>query len=450
MTTLTSPKGISSASVIDVPDTWSADWFRRFIRTQLSQVDVRNATQGAGIVINGTPTTAATISLSGTVNELFHQPYALITAPVGTGLDSYRILAAQVGVLALTDAGARGAATINVVPNGIGATQIRQSGGLSVVGNPGATSANVSDITAGAEGEVLHQASGSLVFSTIKLADTVNLGPSLTVSGLSTGQVLQASGSTSAAFAQLNFSNLLGQANLSQLPTLTAQTVLGNITAGSAVPTALSETQLTSMILAFSATLPGAVPASGGGTAAFLRADGNFAVPAYPVAANPATAKVGLAAVNGVAATFMRSDAAPPLDQTIVPTMTGLWTFQQALGAFSATGNPILKVVNTSATAQSPVDFFSNTSTLTGRIRNDSAGNMNYVSLLSGVHDFWVGGDSGVGVLSFGVASGKIQLIGHATTVTAPAAGGAGALPATPKGYATISINGTDQKFAFY
>lgn len=42
--------------------------------------------------------------------------------------------------------------------------------------------------------------------------------------------------------------------------------------------------------------------------------------------ANP-SASVGLAAVNGVAATFMRSDGAPALSQSIVPTWTGLHTF---------------------------------------------------------------------------------------------------------------------------
>jgi hypothetical protein len=41
-----------------------------------------------------------------------------------------------------------------------------------------------------------------------------------------------------------------------------------------------------------------------------------------PAAANP-TASVGLTAVNGVATTFMRSDAAPLLSQAIVPTWTG-------------------------------------------------------------------------------------------------------------------------------
>jgi hypothetical protein len=42
--------------------------------------------------------------------------------------------------------------------------------------------------------------------------------------------------------------------------------------------------------------------------------------------ANP-TAQIGLSAVNGVATTAMRSDAAPALDQSIVPTWTGLHTF---------------------------------------------------------------------------------------------------------------------------
>lgn len=41
---------------------------------------------------------------------------------------------------------------------------------------------------------------------------------------------------------------------------------------------------------------------------------------------NP-TAQVGLAAVNGVANTWMRSDAAPPLDQSIAPTWTGNHNF---------------------------------------------------------------------------------------------------------------------------
>lgn len=52
------------------------------------------------------------------------------------------------------------------------------------------------------------------------------------------------------------------------------------------------------------------------------------------VGANP-TASVGLGAVNGVATTFMRSDAAPALSQAISPTWTNNHIFTQAFGNLS-------------------------------------------------------------------------------------------------------------------
>jgi hypothetical protein len=45
---------------------------------------------------------------------------------------------------------------------------------------------------------------------------------------------------------------------------------------------------------------------------------------------------------------------------------------------------------------------------------------------------------------------GELRLASVATTTTAPAAGGAGALPATPLGYFTIRINGVDRKVPYY
>lgn len=52
--------------------------------------------------------------------------------------------------------------------------------------------------------------------------------------------------------------------------------------------------------------------------------------------ANP-TSSIGLAAVNGSATTAMRSDGAPALSQTIIPTWSGLHTFT---GGIANTGNP--------------------------------------------------------------------------------------------------------------
>ena len=176
----------------------------------------------------------------------------------------------------------------------------------------------------------------------------------------------------------------------------------------------LTNVQVTARIQNFSSTLSGAAPASGGGTANFLRADGTWAIPpgsggsgdvvgpagatdgqvtlfngttgklikaaaltgilkmtsgvasvaaagtdyapAPPAStailkgngsggfstatagtdystvavANVGAQKVGLTAVNGSAATAMRSDAAPPIDVTIAPTWTGIHTHQHA------------------------------------------------------------------------------------------------------------------------
>lgn len=80
----------------------------------------------------------------------------------------------------------------------------------------------------------------------------------------------------------------------------------------------------------FGTAAAGIVPASGGGTTNFLRADGTWAAAGGGTAGNP-TASLGLSAINGVASTYMRSDAAPALDVTIAPTWSGLHTFSQKL-----------------------------------------------------------------------------------------------------------------------
>ncbi len=65
------------------------------------------------------------------------------------------------------------------------------------------------------------------------------------------------------------------------------------------------------------------------GQRSLLVCDGVNIAAAQSVGANTAnpTAVVGLTTVNGVASTLMRSDAAPPLDQSIAPTWTGIHRF---------------------------------------------------------------------------------------------------------------------------
>jgi Lower baseplate protein N-terminal domain len=64
-----------------------------------------------------------------------------------------------------------------------------------------------------------------------------------------------------------------------KLATMPASTIKGNATGGVANPIDLTGTQATALLDPFTTTLKGLVPASGGGTTNFLRADGSFAAP---------------------------------------------------------------------------------------------------------------------------------------------------------------------------
>lgn len=114
-------------------------------------------------------------------------------------------------------------------------------------------------------------------------------------------------------------------------------TVVGNPTGSTANVTDLTQAQLTALINDFTSSFSGAVPASGGGTVNFLRADGTFDEPAYPVSANP-SASVGLSAVDGTATTFMTSDSAPALSQAISPTWSGNHKFSNPIGVNGNSG----------------------------------------------------------------------------------------------------------------
>lgn len=101
---------------------------------------------------------------------------------------------------------------------------------------------------------------------------------------------------------------------LTNLPAQAASTILGNNTAGSATPTALTVAQVNAILPVFTSTLNGLVPLSGGGTTNFLRADGSFAAPAGTAgitaltgdgtATGPGSVALTLATVNSNIGTF--------------------------------------------------------------------------------------------------------------------------------------------------
>ena len=110
------------------------------------------------------------------------------------------------------------------------------------------------------------------------LADLAAVAFSGSASDLTTGTLpidRIADGSITLAKVQ-DLSNTVSNAALVDVPT---GTIKGRATAGTGDPEDLTGTQATALLDAFTTTLKGLAPASGGGTANFLRADGTWATP---------------------------------------------------------------------------------------------------------------------------------------------------------------------------
>ena len=71
--------------------------------------------------------------------------------------------------------------------------------------------------------------------------------------------------------------NTITNSKLAQMPT---NTIKGNNTGATANASDLTQSQVTAMLNQFTSVLQGVVPASGGGSTNFLRADGTWATPA--------------------------------------------------------------------------------------------------------------------------------------------------------------------------
>lgn len=149
------------------------------------------------------------------------------------------------------------------------------------------------------------------------------------------------------------------------------------------------------------------------------------AAPVIPIGANP-TALVGLTAVNGLAATFLRSDGAPALDQGIAPTWTAIhnWTTASTC-AFTGPVNSASRFGLSAAAGAAP--------------------GMGMYGVSTNVLGF-----SSNSVLRMTLSSTGLALLSTPTQTTVGAAGGASALPATPTGYLQVGINGTTQKIPYY
>ena len=117
--------------------------------------------------------------------------------------------------------------------------------------------------------EAAQDAIGAMVNPSLIYTDAT---PSLVRAAL-TGDVTAPVGSNATTIANDAVTN-------AKLANMNAATIKGNNTGAAADPLDLTATQTTAMLDTFTSALKGLVPASGGGTTTFLRADGTFATPA--------------------------------------------------------------------------------------------------------------------------------------------------------------------------
>jgi hypothetical protein len=169
---------------------------------------------------------------------------------------------------------------ITLTPSGSSLTIASSGGSASAGGTSGQIQWNSGGALAG------FTASGGITVNTttgvVTLANptATTLGGIKSLAAVSHNWINTISTSGVPAATQPAFTDISGSATLAQFPTEANLTVLGNISGSTAVPVALTATQLTTIPNVFTTSLQGMVPASGGGTTNFLRADGTFAAPA--------------------------------------------------------------------------------------------------------------------------------------------------------------------------
>lgn len=209
-----------------------------------------------------------------------------------------------------------------LVPSSGGGTSnfLRADGGWAVPpGTATGTVTTVSVVTA-------NGVSGSVANATTAPAITLTLGAitpsSVAASGAVSGSNLSGTntgdqtitltgdvtGSGTGSFVATIAANVVTNAKLAQMAT---HTIKGNATGGTANAADLTGTQVTALLDAFTTSLQGLAPASGGGTTNFLRADGTWAAP--PGATSGTVTSVSVVTANGVSGSVATATTTPAI-----------------------------------------------------------------------------------------------------------------------------------------
>lgn len=230
-----------------------------------------------------------------------------------------------------------GSASLNVLTSALGNLTDVATDGITITGGTGAVVGSVS---------IAQQASDATHNGYLSSTDWSTFNgkqPTGNYITALTGDVVATGPGSVASTIQ---SNVVSNAKLAQMPTLALK---GNNTGGTANALDLTVAQVNAILPVFTSGLNGLVPASGGGTTNFLRADGTFAAP--PAGTGTVTS-VSVASANGLAGTVATATTTPAI--TLSTTVTGILEGNgTAISAASTTGSGAV-VLATSPTLVTP------------------------------------------------------------------------------------------------